>query len=87
MQKAAFILALAALFVALLRPPLPMAHAQTPTGDAWRAERNYPPLVFPASRAPETTIATKSVTLGTRLQPATVTTALYEAEDDVAVLK
>jgi hypothetical protein len=233
MQKATFILALAALFVsllALLRPPLPMAHAQTPPGDAWQAERTYPPLVFhsratldcaisstkngrqvmttvagqgftfdtpmlpikdgsvkvqtpgmhykfnafptasipatfqgighgtitamkaevevdvkryrqpggpgtdikfqaadinadgayveftgvfvrdadakrfpfrvlfgsvtagggdvfPATRAPETAIMSKSVTLGTRAQPATVTTALYEAEDDVPALK
>lgn len=49
MQKATFILALAALLVslaALLRPPLPMAHAQTPPTDTWQAERNYPPLVF-----------------------------------------
>ena len=39
--------------------------------------------VFPADRRRETTMRSKSVILGTRSMPATVTTALYEAEDDV----
>lgn len=43
--------------------------------------------VFPADARQETLIASKSVSLGTRAQPAAVTTALYEAEDDVAALK
>ncbi len=50
MQKVTLTLAIAALLfslVALLRPPFPIAHAQTSAmGDAWQAERNYPPLVF-----------------------------------------
>lgn len=43
--------------------------------------------VVPMNRAPETAIASKSVALGSQNLPAEVTTALYEAEDDVAKLK
>jgi len=44
-------------------------------------------LVVPFSAAPETTLMSKKVTLGSLRSPATVTTALYEAEDRVAKLK
>ena len=44
-------------------------------------------LVVPASAAPDTTILSKRVTLGSVRSPVTVTTALYEAEDNVAKLK
>lgn len=53
MQKLAVGLASAALvvsMVALLRPPLASVKAAAPMRDAWRDERNYPPLVF-SSRA------------------------------------
>ncbi len=43
--------------------------------------------VLPAGAGAEASMMSKSVTLGTPRRPATVTTALYEAEDDVAVLK
>ncbi len=43
--------------------------------------------VFPADRRRETTMMSKSVILGTRSMSATVTTALYEAEDDVPNLR
>lgn len=39
--------------------------------------------VVPQSRAPMTGVASKMVTLGTPAIPASVTTSLYEAEDDV----
>jgi hypothetical protein len=44
-------------------------------------------LVVPASAAPDTTILSKRVMLGSVRSPVTVTTALYEAEDNVAKLK
>jgi hypothetical protein len=44
-------------------------------------------LVVPATAAPDTTILSKRVTLGSVRSPVTVTTALYEAEDNVAKLK
>jgi hypothetical protein len=44
-------------------------------------------LVVPASAAPDTTILSKRVTLGSVRSPVMVTTALYEAEDNVAKLK
>src|SRR5580692_12060785 len=44
-------------------------------------------LVVPASAAPDTTILSKRVTLGSVRSPVIVTTALYEAEDNVAKLK
>jgi len=43
--------------------------------------------VIPFSAAPETTLLSKNVRLGSVRLPVTVTTALYEAEDDVAKLK
>ncbi len=43
--------------------------------------------VLPGSSAPQAPLASKSVTLGSRQAGATVTTALYEAEDDVRTLK
>jgi hypothetical protein len=43
--------------------------------------------VTPTSRAPDTNIAAKMVTLGSVRKPASVTTALYEAEDDVRDLE
>jgi hypothetical protein len=43
--------------------------------------------VVPVSAAPDTKIMSKMVTLGSARLPVTVTTALYEAEDDVAKLK
>ncbi|PYU71213.1 MAG: hypothetical protein DMG49_09770 [Acidobacteria bacterium] len=43
--------------------------------------------VIPFSAAPETTLLSKHVTLGSLRLPVAVTTALYEAEDDVARLK
>ena len=43
--------------------------------------------VVPFSAAPETTLQSKYVRLGSVRLPVTVTTALYEAEDDVAKLK
>jgi hypothetical protein len=43
--------------------------------------------VVPANAAPDTTILRKQVTLGSVRFPVTVTTALYEAEDNVAKLK
>jgi hypothetical protein len=43
--------------------------------------------VIPFSAAPETTLLSKNVRLGSLRLPVTVTTALYEAEDDVAKLK
>lgn len=43
--------------------------------------------VLPATRALEAPILTKAVVLGTSTSPATVTTALYEAEDDVRKLQ
>ena len=43
--------------------------------------------VFPADGRRDTGIMSKSVRLGTRTLPATVTTALYEAEDDVPNLR
>lgn len=42
--------------------------------------------VVPRTRAPETSIASKVVMLGSPPAPATVTTSLYEEEDDVAEL-
>jgi hypothetical protein len=44
-------------------------------------------VVIPGSIAPETTIRSKMVNLGTLQRPASVMTALYEAEEDVAKLK
>ena len=43
--------------------------------------------VVPVNAAPETTIYRKQVTLGSLRSPVAVTTALYEAEDNVAKLK
>ncbi len=43
--------------------------------------------VVPFSAAPETRLLSKNVTLGSLQRPVTVTTALYEAEEDVAKLK
>lgn len=43
--------------------------------------------VIPFSAAPETPLLSKNVRLGSARLPVTVTTALYEAEDDVAKLK
>jgi len=43
--------------------------------------------VVPFSAAPETRLLSKNVTLGSLQHPVTVTTALYEAEEDVAKLK
>src|SRR6266849_6433435 len=43
--------------------------------------------VIPFSAAPETALLSKNVRLGSVRLPVTVTTALYEAEDDVAKLK
>jgi hypothetical protein len=43
--------------------------------------------VIPFSAAPETRLLSKSVTLGSVQHPVMVTTALYEAEEDVAKLK
>jgi len=43
--------------------------------------------VVPFSAAPETRLQSKNVTLGSSQRPVTVTTALYEAEEDVAKLK
>ncbi len=43
--------------------------------------------VIPFSAAPETTLLSKRVTLGSLQRPVTVTTALYEAEEGVAKLK
>jgi hypothetical protein len=43
--------------------------------------------VIPFSAAPETSLLSKNVRLGSLRLPVTVTTALYEAEDDVAKLK
>ena len=43
--------------------------------------------VQPASKAPDTRIMSKAVNLGTRDLAAPVTTALYEAEEDVRVLR
>ena len=43
--------------------------------------------VTPIDERPESAMMSKSVSLGTVERPATVTTALYEAEDDVPVLK
>ena len=43
--------------------------------------------VLPATAAPAAPLMSKSVTLGTRSQAATVITALYEAEDDVPSMK
>jgi hypothetical protein len=42
--------------------------------------------VVPANREPEAPLASKAVMLGSRSAPASVTTALYEAEDDVRKL-
>ena len=44
-------------------------------------------LVIPGSIAPETTIMSKMVNLGSLQRPASVMTALYESEEDVAKLK
>jgi hypothetical protein len=44
-------------------------------------------MVVPFSAAPETRLLSKNVTLGSLQHPVTVTTALYEAEEDVAKLK
>lgn len=43
--------------------------------------------VVPFSAAPETTLLSKQVTLGSLRRPVSVTTALYEAEQDVAKLR
>ena len=43
--------------------------------------------VVPFSAAPETRLLSKNVILGSLLHPVSVTTALYEAEEDVAKLK
>jgi hypothetical protein len=43
--------------------------------------------VTPAGPEQESPLMSKSVAIGTPKNPATVTTALYEEEDDVAVLK
>jgi hypothetical protein len=43
--------------------------------------------VTPTNAEPESNIMAKTVVLGSRRRPATVTTALYEAEDDVATLQ
>ncbi len=43
--------------------------------------------VIPFSAAPETRLLRKQVTLGSLQRPVTVTTAMYEAEEDVAKLK
>jgi hypothetical protein len=43
--------------------------------------------VVPFSAAPETSLSSKAVRLGSMSRPVTVTTALYEAEDGVAKLK
>jgi hypothetical protein len=43
--------------------------------------------VVPINAAPDTKILRKQVTLGSVRFPVTVTTALYEAEDNVAKLK
>jgi len=43
--------------------------------------------VVPFNAAAETTLMSKSVRLGSLQRPVTVTTALYEAEEDVAKLK
>lgn len=43
--------------------------------------------VTPASAAPDTPIISKTVILGTSQRPAIVTTALYEAEEDVPALR
>ncbi len=43
--------------------------------------------VVPASRGPEVPLLSKMVTLGSLANPATVTTALYEAEEDVRKLQ
>jgi hypothetical protein len=43
--------------------------------------------VIPVSAAPETTLLRKNVQLGSVQRPVAVTTALYEAEDDVAKLR
>jgi hypothetical protein len=43
--------------------------------------------VVPFSAAPETRLLRKQVTLGSLQRPVTVTTAMYEAEEDVAKLK
>jgi len=43
--------------------------------------------VVPMNRAPDTMIASKTVSVGSQRLPAEVTTALYEAEDGVAKLK
>jgi hypothetical protein len=43
--------------------------------------------VVPVNSAPNTTILRKQVTLGSVRSPVTVTTALYEAEENVAKLK
>jgi hypothetical protein len=43
--------------------------------------------VVPVNAAPDTTIMSKAVTLGSVRFPVAVTTALYEAEDNVAKLK
>jgi hypothetical protein len=43
--------------------------------------------VIPVDTAPDTKIMSKMVRLGSVRFPVTVTTALYEAEDNVAKLK
>jgi hypothetical protein len=43
--------------------------------------------VVPATRDQRTQLRSKSVAIGTRQQPCPVTTALYEAEDDVKALR
>jgi len=43
--------------------------------------------IIPKSAAPDTTLLSKAVTLGSFVHPATVVTALYEAEEDVAKLR
>jgi len=43
--------------------------------------------IVPKTAAPDTTLLSKAVRLGSSLRPANVTTALYEAEEDVAKLK
>ena len=85
MQKATLVLAIAALLVsviALLRPPVPIVHAQTPPTDAWQSERNYPPLVFHSratldcaisstknGRQTMTTVSGQGFTFDTPMQP------------------
>src|SRR5689334_8581219 len=49
MLKATLYIACAALvlsLIALFRPATPIARGDAPAVDDWKAERNYPPLVF-----------------------------------------